>query len=380
MAQGLTSIEPFRIAIEDAVLHDLRARVRATRWPAREPVGDWQLGTDRDYLRSLAAYWANEFDWHAAEGDFNARAQFRAEIDGAWVHFVHRRARKAHGTPIILSHGWPSAFIEYLPVMDLLGDRFDVVVPSLPGYGFSERPNAVGVNYRRVASMWHQVMTGLGYKRYGVGGGDFGAGVASLIALDHPESVIGVHLTNFELIPERSDLGHSLTLKEDAFFGASEVWWQREKGYKQEQSTKPQTLSYALADSPVGLLAWILEKWHSWTDCGGDPVAKFGADFLLRLATLYWLNGSISTSVRDYYDNRWTPTLPDVAHRIERPTAFAVFDHHFGGEPTPPRSLCERLYNVTRWTEMARGGHFAPIEEPALVATDIAEFFGGLAS
>jgi pimeloyl-ACP methyl ester carboxylesterase len=368
-------IAPFRIHAADDVLDDLRARLAATRWPAKAPGQDWELGTSDDYLRSLVSYWIERFDWRAAESDLNSFPQFVAEVDGVLVHFVHRRANNGRGVPIILTHGWPSAYIEYLAVMEMLADDFDVVVPSLPGYGFSHRPQEVGVNYRRVASMWHSLMHGLGYDNYGVGGGDWGAGVASLIALDQPESVIGVHLTNFELLPTGAQVGRSMTSDERAFFESTDAWWAREDGYKRIQSTKPQTLSYALVDSPVGTLAWILEKWRTWTDSDGDPVAKFGAEFLLRLTTIYWLSGSIATSVRDYYDNRWYPSLPDLDHRVERPTAFAVFGHHFGGEPTPPRSLAERLYNVTRWTVMPRGGHFAAIEEPQLVANDIREFF-----
>jgi pimeloyl-ACP methyl ester carboxylesterase len=367
-------IAPYRLNVADGVLDDLRRRVSSTRWPSAAPGPDWQLGADLEYLRTLANYWADGFNWRAAEDRINSYQQFLAEIDGVSIHFVHSRANSGPGIPIVLTHGWPSAFIEYLPLLDLLSGAFDVVVPSLPGYGFSQRPEELGVNYRRVAGLWHALMTGLGYERYGVGGGDFGAGVASLIALDHPESVIGVHLTNFELLP-RPDEIESMTVEEQAFFDASSAWWEREDGYKRIHRTKPQTLSYALTDSPVGLLAWILEKWRSWTDCAGDPVAKFGRDFLLELATIYWQNGTIATSIRDYYDNRWHPSLPDMTHRIERPTAYAVFDHYFGGEPSPPRSLVERLYNVTRWTEMPRGGHFAAIEEPQLVAADIAECF-----
>jgi len=373
-------VVPFSINVSDDVLDDLRRRLSSTRWPPAAPGEDWQLGTDLDYVRTLAEYWADGFDWRRSESRLNAYQQFTAEIDAVRIHFVHGRARRgnAETTPIVLTHGWPSAFIEYLPLLDLLSDRFDVVVPSLPGYGFSERPHELAVNYRHVAAMWHALMTGLGYERYAVGGGDFGAGVASLIALDHPESAVGVHLTNFELLPVASDV-EKPRHEEQAFFEASAAWWAREDGYKRIQGTKPQTLSYALTDSPVGVLAWILEKWRSWTDSAGDPITKFGRDFLLELATIYWLNGTIATSLRDYYDNRWHPSLPDATHRIERPTAFAVFDHYFGGEPSPPRSLVERLYNVTRWTEMPRGGHFAAIEEPQLVAKDLAEFLDGMA-
>jgi pimeloyl-ACP methyl ester carboxylesterase len=383
----MTNVTPFRIAIPDGVLEDLRARLRNTRWPPRAPGDRWQLGTDVDFLQGLVDYWATDFDWRAVEAELNRRGQFTADIEGSRIHVVHQRARDGKGIPLILTHGWPSGFIEYLPVADLLVDppgvgglapAFDVVVPSLPGYGFSQRPAQIGVNYRHVARIWHSLMNELGYERYAVGGGDFGAGVASLIALDHPEAVIGVHLTNFELLPDRAQIAGAISPGEQAFFDASDKWWQREKGYKQIQSTRPQTLSYGLADSPIGLAAWILEKWRSWTDCGGDVEQKFGRDFLLELVTLYWLNGSIATSILDYYDNRWRPSLPDARHRIERPTAFAVFGHGFAGEPEPPRSLVERLYNVTRWTEMPRGGHFAPVEEPQLVAADISAFFSGL--
>ncbi len=184
-----------------------------------------------------------------------------------------------------------------------------------------------------------------------------------------------MHLTNFELLPTGPDYQPPLTHDEQVYLDASSRWWAMEEGYKKIQGTKPQTLSYALTDSPIGLAAWILEKWRSWTDSHGDLEEKFGFDFLLTLVTLYWVTGTFPTSIRDYYDNRWHPSLPTAGERIDIPTAFAVFDHYFGGEPTPPRSLVERLYNVTRWTPMPRGGHFAPAEEPQLVADDIEAFF-----
>jgi pimeloyl-ACP methyl ester carboxylesterase len=292
---------------------------------------------------------------------------------------VHLRAEGGHSTPLILTHGWPSAFIEYLPVAEQLAARgFDVVVPSLPGYVFSERPQKLGVNYRAVARMWRQLMRSLGYERFGVGGGDFGAGVASLLALDLPDQVIGVHLTNFELLPSGPNFQPPLTPDEKAFVEASQRWWVREQGYKQIQRTKPQTLSFGLTDSPIGLAAWILEKWRSWTDSGGLVEERFGGEFLFTLLTLYWVTGSMATAVRDYYDNAWFPSLPDADRRIETPAAFAVFSQYFAGEPEPPRSFVERLYNVVRWTEMPRGGHFAAIEEPQLVADDIEAFFARL--
>ncbi len=373
----MTDVTPFRIDVPDDVLLDRHTRLRNTRWPVDAPGEPWELGADTHFMRRVADFWL-EFDWRAAEATLNRYPQFTTEIDGTRIHFVHRRAASGAGIPIILTHGWPSAFIEYLEVADLLHERgFDVVVPSLPGYGFSERPHLLGVNYREVARMWRELMHRLGYERFGVGGGDFGAGVASLLALDYPDQVIGVHLTNFELLPTVEDAG-GLTADERAYIEASERWWIREQGYKQIQRTKPQTLSFGLADSPTGLAAWILEKWRSWTDSGGLVEERFGGEFLLTLLTLYWVTGSMTTAVRDYYDNTWFPSLPDPTHRIETPTAFAVFSHYFAGEPDPPRSLVERLYNVTRWTEMPRGGHFAAKEESELVADDVAAFFGEL--
>jgi pimeloyl-ACP methyl ester carboxylesterase len=368
----MTDISPFRIDVSDEVLVDLRTRLLRTRWPADAPGDPWELGSDAGFMRRLTDYWADGFDWRAAEASLNSYPQFTTDIDGTRIHFVHRPALNGNGTPIVLTHGWPSAFIEYLPVLDLL-PGCDVVLPSLPGYAFSERPKQLGVNYRHVARIWAELMSCLGYERFGVGGGDFGAGVASQLALDYPDRVIGVHLTNFEMLPTPEEAA-PLTADEQAYFDASERWWEREQGYKVIQRTKPQTLSYALADSPVGLAAWILEKWRSWTDSGGDLEQRFGRDFLLTLVTLYWVTGSMPTAVLDYYDNRWFPSGPDAYHRIETPTAFAVFSSYFAGEPDPPRSLVERLYNVTRWTPMPRGGHFAAIEEPQLVANDIKAF------
>jgi pimeloyl-ACP methyl ester carboxylesterase len=375
----MTDVAPFRIDVSDEVLLDLRSRLRNTRWPVEAPGEAWQLGTDASCLRHLADYWLELFDWRQQEERLNRVPQFTTEIDGVSIHFVHQHGSAGSGFPLLLTHGWPSAFIEYLPVAELLAEAgFDVVVPSLPGYGFSERPQEIGVNYRAVARTWHELMGRLGYDRYGVGGGDFGAGVATLLAFGHPDQVVGVHLTNFELLPAGPDYQPPLSRDEQAYLDASSRWWELEEGYKKIQGTKPQTLSFALADSPIGVAAWILEKWRSWTDSHGDLEEKFGFDFLLTLVTLYWATGTFATSIRDYYDNRWHPSLPRAGERIETPTAFAAFDHYFGGEPVPPRSFVERLYKVMRWTPMPRGGHFAPIEEPELVADDIGAFFDSL--
>lgn len=300
---------------------------------------------------------------------------------------MHERARGRGGIPLILGHGWPSCFAELLPLVPLLtdpaghgisGPAFDVVIPSLPGYGFSPRPAAAGgVTYRYVAGLWHQLMRGLGYQRYGVGGGDFGSGIATFMALDNPGPLIGLHLTNLELAPWTGPGSRPLSPAEQAHLERARRWDQAERGYTAIQSTKPQTLGYALNDSPAGLAAWILEKWRSWSDCGGDLEARFTRDFLLTIVTLYWVTGTITSSIRDYYDNRrWQgePRLGsgDVVHV---PTAVAVFPHMLVPEGEPPREWAERLDDIRRWTVMPRGGHFAPAEEPELAARDIAAFF-----
>lgn len=252
------------------------------------------------------------------------------------------------------------------------------MIPSLPGYGFSSRPEVPGgVTYRYVAGLWHQRMQGLGYHHYAAGGGVFGAGIATFMALDDPGPLIGLHLTNLELAPYTGPGSRPLPAAERAFLAQARHWDQAERGYTASQSTKPQTAGYALNDSPAGLAAWIGEKWRSWSDCGGDLQSRFSTDFLLTIVTLYWVTGTITSSMRDYYDNRrWQgePRLgPD--HRARAPTAVAIFPHMLIPEGQPPREWAERLYDIHRWTVMPRGGHFAPAEEPQLVAHDIAAFF-----
>ena len=381
------SAERFTIGVTDDVLADLRARIRNTRWPDEAPGVPWEQGTDLRYLRSLLAYWADGFDWRARERELNRFTHFRAELDGVPIHFVHERARHGQGIPLILSHGWPSAFTELLPLVPLLtdpaahgidGPAFDLVVPSLPGYGFSARPWRTGVNYRYVAGLWHQLMRGLGYQRYAAGGGDFGAGVATLMALDDPASIIGLHLSNLEPLPYTGPGARPPSPPEAAYLAETEAWWQAEGGYKAIQSTRPQTLGYGLNDSPAGLAAWLVEKWRSWTDSGGDPARRVDRDFLLELLTIYWATQTVTSSMRDYFDNRWYGISLGPRDQVSVPTAVAGFVHQFVPEGEPPREWAERLYRVHRWTPMPHGGHFAPVEEPLLLARDIAAFFGSL--
>ena len=354
-------VEPFHIHVPDDVLTDLRARLRQTRWPDQIPGIDWKQGTELEWLRERVAYWAGKFDWRNWERRLNALNHFI--WDG--IHFVHQRAASGRGLPLILTHGWPSTFLDYVDMLPML-DSFDVVVPSLPGYGFSRRPLRTGVNYRFVAERWHQLMSQLGYSRYAAGGYDFGSGVSSILALDHPEAVIGIHLTTLEsdLAPAVED--KDLSDAERAYLAVIRDWETTERGYSAIQSTKPQTVGYGLNDSPAGLAAYIGEKWHAWSD------AVPSDDFFCATLTLYWVTQSITSSMRDYWDNRWHPV--GCAY-IKTPTAFGVFAQQTVSEGEPPREYLERVYNIQRWTVFPRGGHFAPAEEPAAVAGDMTAFF-----
>src|SRR5437764_7520488 len=306
-------MEPFSVDIDQEVLDDLRTRIQGTRWPDRSPGAAWEQGTDIDYLRDVLAYWADGFDWREQERRLNELDHFRAEVDGVRIHFVHERARGGDGLPLILTHGWPSAFVEYVPLVPLLtdpvshgidGPGFDVVVPSLPGYGFSGRPPTTGATTRHTARLWHALMRGLGYERYGAHGGDFGAGVATYMALDQPEPMLGLHLGNLEIPPYTGEGSRPLSDAERDYLAQDARWAERERGDSASQSTQPQTLGYALHDSPAGLAAWVLEKWRSWTDFGGQPESRVSRDFLLTLVPRYWVTQRITPSIRDYYDNR----------------------------------------------------------------------------
>jgi pimeloyl-ACP methyl ester carboxylesterase len=372
-------VDPFTIAVPDEVLTDLRERIARTRWPDAAPGEAWSQGVEVGYLRELLAYWADGYDWRAAERELNRYQHRIAEVDGTRIHFVHHRDQSdGDRIPLVLTHGWPSTFAEMLGLVDRLGDRFDLVVPSLPGYTYSQRPPHVGVDRRHVAGMWHRLMQGLGYERYGACGGDFGAGVATHMALLEPERVIGIHLSTPELAPYIGPDSPPLTPEEQAYVAHVERWEQTERGYSAVQSTRPQTLGYGLNDSPAGLAAWVLDKWRSWSDSGGDLDATFGRDSLLTMLTLWWATESITSSMRDYYDNRWHGSPIGPTDRVQVPTAMAVFANEFVSEGEMPRSWYERLYEVRRWTVFPHGGHFAAMEEPDVLAGDIGEFFGGL--
>ena len=375
-------IAPFRIEVPDAVLRDLRERIARTRWPDEISGSGWDYGTNLAYLRELLDYWRDRFDWRTQERKLNDLSQFRADVDGLDLHFVHARGGGPDPMPLLMLHGWPSTFYEMTKVLPMLadpaahgggpGDSFDVVVPSLPGCGFSERPREPGMHKTRMAELFSKLMTDvLGYERFAARGGDVGAGVVSLLALDHPERVIGIHVSDVYR-PYLGPGARYFTDAERAFFDEERTWTEREGAYDHLQATKPQTLGYGLNDSPAGLAAWIVEKYRSWSDCGGDVERRFTKDEILTQLTIYWVTETINSANRLYFERDRSPRRLESGDRVNVPTAVAIFP---GDIDRPPREWGERVYDVRRWTEMPRGGHFAALEEPGLLARDIREFF-----
>jgi pimeloyl-ACP methyl ester carboxylesterase len=378
------TIENFMINVSDSALADLSRRLDVTRWPDEIENSGWQAGTNLAYMKALATYWRDGFDWRRQEAALNALPNRRIALDGLRIHFVHERGKGPRPLPLIITHGWPGSFVEMVKLLPLLvdpaahgasaDDAFDVVVPSLPGYGFSDRPREPGMNPNRIAALWVRLMAELGYERFGAQGGDWGSAVSSALGLDHPDRIIGVHLN---YIAGRFLLGGTLNQPQDdavasQYLSQLRAWWDSEGGYNHEQATKPQTLSFGLNDSPVGLAAWIIEKFQTWTDCGGDLNRVLTHDELLTNVMIYWVTETIHSSTRLYYESRERPLRLSPSSRVKPPVAVALFPKEI---PMPPRSLAERGYNITRWTTMPRGGHFAAMEEPELLARDIREFF-----
>ena len=373
--------KPFTISVPDEVLDDLRRRLAGTRWPDPLPFPAWTAGVDLVYLRGLVDYWANSFDWRAHERRLNALPQFTADIDGQAIHFVHQRGRGPHPLPLVLTHGWPSSFVELLKMVPLLTDpaahggderdSFDVVIPSLPGYAFSGRPARPGISTPRgTANLWARLMTQcLGYKRFGAQGQDLGAGVTIRLGVDHSDVVAGIHMPGVLTFPPQDG---PVTEEGKAFLARREQWRNTEGAYAMEQATKPQTLATGLTDSPAGLAAWIVEKYRAWSDCDGDVERCFTRDELLTTITIYWVTGSINSSFLFYYERQLDPGLWS-AFRVEVPTGVALFPKELPF--TGPREWAEPLYRITRWTEMPRGGHFPAAEEPELYAAELREFF-----
>ena len=373
-------IHPFEIHVPDALLDDLRERIKRTRWPDEVPNSGWRFGTSLSYMKEIADYWVDEFDWRKIEERINRYPNFIAEIDGYEVHFMQVRGNGETSMPLMLIHGWPGSFLEMMKLIPLLTNHpsmtFDLVIPSLLGYGFSQKAVSPGCGVQFMADLFSSLMNGLGYRRYAVHGGDFGSGVGTALALKYPDRVLGLHLNNIEgyyrpFIPD----GESFTAEELQFEQESEEWYDKEGAYSHQQRTKPLTLAYGLNDSPVALCAWIIEKFHGWSDCKGNIERTFTKDELLSNVTLYWLTQTIHSSFRLYHESRNAPLHFAKDEFVTVPVGII----HFPLEaPFPPRRYIGRGYNVQHWKDMPTGGHFASMEQPEILAGDIRTFFESL--
>ena len=374
------AIVPFRIHVADHVLRNLKTRLAQTRFPdALEGTG-WDYGTNLPYVKELIAYWRHGFDWRAQERRLNQFDQFKTNIDGLDIHFIHQRSKEPRALPLVLTHGWPGSFVEFTKVIGPLTDpvkyggraedAFDVVALSLPGFGFSDKPRAPGYGPERMAKTVAALMARLGYARYGAQGGDWGGIISRIVALNDASHVVGLHL-NFCTAgpPPGPDPNADVPAAELQRMQARNAYMENERGYSQIQATKPETVGYALNDSPAGLAAWIVEKFHAWCDCGGNVESRFSKDELLTNITLYWATQTAASSARIYFENRVAGPVPG---RVTVPTACALFPKEI---TTPPRRWVEARYNLTRWTEMPRGGHFAALEQPELLVEDVRAFF-----
>jgi pimeloyl-ACP methyl ester carboxylesterase len=375
---------PFRIAIDDAVLEDLRRRLADARWPDEAPGHPpWQLGADLNRIRALAEYWRDGYDWRAEEAALNALPQFVVELDQIRLHFIHCPGRGPAPLPLLLPHGWPSSTAEMRHFIPMLTDparfggdpedAFSVVAPSLPGHGFSYRAGQRRLSIPQIADLLATLMTDvLGYRRFGVQGGDWGAFIATRLGFARPEILLGIHLSLLAIPRERSSEAGA-SAEEAAFYDQLDQWLREETGYIQIMGTKPQTLAYALHDSPAGILAWIVEKWQQWTDFDRHFNSSAGRDALLTNVMLYWATGAIGSTFWPYYARLHEPWIVPPHGKVEVPMGYAAFPKEI---LLPPRSLAERTYaDIRRWTVMSHGGHFPALECPEMLVEEVRAFF-----
>jgi epoxide hydrolase len=369
------AVRPFRIDIAESVLDDLRGRLRHTRWPDRELVDDWSQGVPLAYVRDVAEYWAERYDWRSREVALNRFDHFLTEIDGVDIHFIHQRSPHAGAMPLVITHGWPGSVVEFHKVIEPLvdpvafggdaADAFQVIAPSLPGFGFSGKPTETGWGVEKIGAVWAQLMARLGYDRYLAQGGDWGSAVTSVVGAIDPEHCASIHLT---LAMSARPTGEVSEPEEQFALERIKYYLDWDSGYSTQQKTRPQTLGVGLSDSPAGQLAWILEKYWAWTDCDGHPENVLTRDEMLDNVMLYWATGSATSSARLYWESFGRAKRPTV----EIPTGFAVYPR----EVVPPvRKWVDSLYrNVVHWKQQPRGGHFAAFEVPDLFVDDIREW------
>jgi pimeloyl-ACP methyl ester carboxylesterase len=375
------AIEPFRIQASDEQLLDLERRLAATRWPEQETVDDWSQGIPLHYLREVCAYWAEKYDWREREAQLNRHPQFRTAIEGLGIHFAHVRSPHADALPLVITHGWPGSIVEFQKLIGPLtdptahggdaGDAFHVVCPSLPGYGFSDKPAKPGTGVDRIATLWDELMLRLGYRRYVAQGGDWGAMVTTAIGIQNRGHCAGIHLNMPIAIPDPETLS-DLSEQEKSALAGIQHYEQWDSGYSKQQSTRPQTLGYGLVDSPAGQAGWILEKFWSWTDCDGHPENALTRDELLDNVMLYWLPATGASSARLYWESFRSVAMDDV----ELPTGCSIFPKEI--MRTSRRWAERRFKNLIHWNELEKGGHFAAFEQPETFVRELRTCFRAL--
>lgn len=368
--------KPFRLHVPEDALADLRARLARTRWPDEPPQDAWSTGTSVAYLKDLIEYWRTGFDWRAWEAKLNAFPQYTVPLDGIDLHYLHVPGRRADAMPLLLSHGWPGSVFEFHKLIPLLQDDFTLIAPSLPGYGLSFRPGQPRFSVEAIAGAFAELMTDvLGFNRFAAQGGDWGGTISSVLGHRYAERMIGIHL-NFLAVRRDLNPAPDLPPDEQRFQTELATFLKEETGYQWIQGTRPQTLAFGLTDSPVGLAAWLVEKFRAWTDCNGEVETALSRDEMLADISLYWFTGAIGSSFWPYYARMHGPWPIPAGETIAVPTGYVEFPKEI---LRPPRALAARTYtDIRRWTVEAKGGHFAALERPEVLAREIRAFFAPL--
>lgn len=385
--------QPFQINIPQSVIDDLNARLAATRWVPEMEKTEWEKGTPVKYLQEICRYWQQDYDWKQQEATLNHFQQYISDVDGFNIHFIYQKGEGTQSIPLLLIHGWPDSFYRFYKLIPLLtradknGFSFDVIVPSIPGYGFSDIPQKEGMNPKKIAGLFNQLMTNeLEYKKYVAHGGDWGSAITEQLALYHSSNLIAIHLTDVPTAHSMQPV-KDCSAAEKKFLEEMEEWRKIQGGYMAIQSTRPQDLAPGLNDSPAGLAAWMVDKFYMWSDNGGNIENAFTKDELLTNLTIYWSTQTIYSSIHIYYEAIKPMIQPaqsllmklnpfnKTGDKTDVPAGFAIFPKDI---VPAPKAFAERFFNVQRWTEMKKGGHFAALEQPELLAADIRDFVRNL--